>query len=116
MCARCTMLIGVAQHGCDICEHLQGHFVSVLNIVPQSECPLIWYAEVEGFIFGWLTVTDIEDSAFLGLNVRVFPTVLGFTDGRPCMGWEGFAAMAPSEIKQLIVRGALNEFRKIACL
>lgn len=45
---------------------------------------------------------------------RLLPTLIAFKDGVARLGWEGFAAMAPSEIQADIVREVLEQAAALA--
>lgn len=47
------------------------------------------------------------------IKPRVFPTVIAFVSTQPRAGWEGFAAMSPSEIQQASVREVFEQAASI---
>ncbi len=54
-------------------------------------------------------LTDSLGDHINKVRPRLFPTVIVFQDGVAKLGWEGFAALAPEEIKDSLVLDAYSQ-------
>jgi hypothetical protein len=48
------------------------------------------------------------------IKPRMVPTVIAYKDNVPKLGWEGFAAMEPSEIQKIIVLDVLTQAAELS--
>jgi hypothetical protein len=94
-----AQLVQYSLLGCFACERLQ-----------EVLCRVLMTEKYTSFEARFLK-TDGEDlSQFNGIKPRGFPTLIGFVDGEAKVGWEGFAALEPSEITEKVVSNALDSF------
>ncbi len=62
----------------------------------------------------YLYVKSAKDLANLNLKIKLFPTLLAYKNSKLCLGWEGFAAFAPDEIKCEMVEDVLRQVAALA--
>jgi hypothetical protein len=107
-----TLLLGVGNSNCVVCELLSERFSVRLSGGTSNIKLKAWHCE-GSFRFAWANCDTLEETQAFGLNLRVFPTVIGFIGGKARVGWEGFSALAQTEIKDKIVQDAISEFKTI---
>jgi hypothetical protein len=61
---------------------------------------------------------DVEEISELGhaegVRPRMVPTLIAYKDGVATLGWEGFAAMQPTEIQESVVLDVLGQAAALA--
>lgn len=94
-----VFLVGIGLIGCSACSALKQMLENVIATrVPPVPIDLLWF-----------DIASREELSTIGLQVRLFPTLIAFKDTQPKLGWEGFAVLAPSEISAELVTEALNQ-------
>jgi hypothetical protein len=110
MTNRESILIGFGSANCGICEIVHKYFKAHAHDDDRLGFPAHWYLSNKGIFLAWSTIEDTEQTKALGFNFRMFPTLIGYSGGKPIVGWEGFALMAPEEMKMSMVQGAVKTF------
>ncbi len=113
-CESRKMLVGFGLSGCHVCYHLMWTAMKVMGLQLSKTRPSSWIVDFADFSFLWIELHDANEMAALGLNIRLFPTLIGFVNAMPKVGWEGFAAMNTSQINQEIVLAAISQFRELS--
>lgn len=60
-----------------------------------------------------IRIKKIRDILGYGICIRVAPTIIAFKHGRPRLGWEGFAALAPDAVKREMVEDVLRQVAEL---
>lgn len=90
--------------GCVVCDFLTG----ILNEVHRQDC----YNNV--MQIDVVKISNRVDLSKIGLNIKLFPTLLAYKNNKLRLGWEGFAALAPDEIKREMVEDVLRQVAALA--
>lgn len=94
----------VSLQGCEACNQLI-YFINELVMVSDTSKPIL--IEV-------LNISNPYELALKKLNIKLFPTILAFKNSKIVLGWEGFAALAPDEIKREMVEDVLRQVAALA--
>jgi hypothetical protein len=108
-CKSQVVLVGFGLESCLVCSHLMWTLLRVIGFPTNQSVPSSWHTEAVGVSVLWIEVCNPNDLASINLNIRLFPTLVAFLNMTPTLGWEGFAALEPSQIKEEIVRAAVFE-------
>lgn len=91
--------------GCLTCKVLIESFDKIAKHPDQTSCGI----EIVVRNRGEDEVTCGSDDHIGNVRPRIFPTVIVFQDGVAKLGWEGFAALAPNEIKEALALDAYSQ-------
>lgn len=95
-------LLVLLQNGCSVC-------IELVKVFKELDIKSFELSIEINFLTG-----NGRDFTKIGLMPRVIPTVLAYKNGKLRLGWEGFAALAPDEIKREMVEDVLRQVAALA--
>ncbi len=80
----------------------------LLNVLPDQPLHESWLVNDKDYSFLWIECKSDSESNSMGLNIRVFPTLVAFNSKVPVLGWEGFADQNLSSDRTKMLEAAIQ--------
>jgi hypothetical protein len=77
------LLVGFGLQGCAFCSELQSTMLYLLNVLPDQPLHESWLVNDKDYSFLWIECKSDSESNSMGLNIRVFPTLVAFNSKVP---------------------------------
>ena len=102
-----TVICIVMIAGCGVCEKLCILLDRMIKEFNSNDKNITIKIE-------YIMVTSILKAEKYTKYIRVFPTIFAYKNKNLRLGWEGFAALAPDEIKHEMVEDVLRQVAALA--